>query len=258
MNTIIVRLNNNNPIISTSTDNKKGYKCSTPEFHILHELYLGKGLAIDRDTLLEVGWSGRIVSPNSVPVAITNLRKILKDISGINLIYTKKGLGYGLETRQSNIQFDFITDNISPIPNTAPPQKNFNSKHIFSTLIISLSLFFIPFAITKTLTHKKPKINIYTNGINKLITKSEINNTIDNQAINLIIKSLNYQIIDSVDFYDIAKEFKKNKNTIIFNHTAELFSIYCVYNSHDNINTYATNSETAALDILKDGTICQN
>ncbi|GAB1040505.1 winged helix-turn-helix domain-containing protein [Shewanella algae] len=256
---ITARQNNDNPIIKTDT---KGYKCSTPEFYILKELYLSRGQAVSRDKLLDAGWHGRIVSPNSIPVAIANLRRIFREISGNNIIFTKKGFGYGLDTLQGNIQLEFINDNINPVYTeavTPTPQKtNFSLRRILYITSISLALFFVPFAITKALTHTPPRIKIYTNGINKIITISRIKNTIDKQAINSVIEELNYQLIGTVDFYEIGRTIKDNRDTIILSHRSGLFSIDCINKSHNSINTYVSYADASILNKLKDGTVCQS
>ncbi|WP_221051691.1 winged helix-turn-helix domain-containing protein [Shewanella algae] len=233
---ITARQNNDNPIIKTDT---KGYKCSIPEFYILKELYLSRGQAVSRETLgCRLAWKNCF--PNSIPVAIANLRRIFREISGNNIIFTKKGFGYGLDTLQGNIQLEFINDNINPVYTeavTPTPQKtNFSLRRILYITSISLALFFVPFAITKALTHTPPRIKIYTNGINKIITISRIKNTIDKQAINSVIEELNYQLIGTVDFYEIGRTIKDNRDTIILSHRSGLFSIDCINKSHNSIN----------------------
>lgn len=74
-------------------------------------MYNNKGQAVSRDKLLSTGWNGRVVSPNSIPVAIANLRRVFREISGNELIFTVKGFGYGLDTMQDHIKIEFMLDN---------------------------------------------------------------------------------------------------------------------------------------------------
>ncbi|WP_339087099.1 winged helix-turn-helix domain-containing protein [Shewanella chilikensis] len=173
---ITVRLNNGNPTISTNT---RRYKCSTPELYILKEMYNNKGQAVSRDKLLSTGWNGRVVSPNSIPVAIANLRRVFREISGNELIFTVKGFGYGLDTMQDHIKIEFMLDNQEKPPteqgqNTESASQSKQSQpssiKIISIIMASISLFFIPFTIKISMTENLPEVDIYTDGKAKIIT----------------------------------------------------------------------------------------
>ncbi|NLQ21382.1 hypothetical protein HGO26_00565 [Shewanella sp. S-1] len=71
----------------------KKYKCALSEMMIIERLYYKKGCVISKSDLANIGWPGRVVSSNSVPVAIANLRKIIREQHKSEVIITDKG-GY--------------------------------------------------------------------------------------------------------------------------------------------------------------------
>ena len=66
-------------------DNEKSFSITIPESSVLRRLVEEDGEVVSRDELIVDGW-GRpdIIGPNSLPVAITNLRKIL-DLNNIKI-----------------------------------------------------------------------------------------------------------------------------------------------------------------------------
>ncbi|WP_335921056.1 hypothetical protein, partial [Shewanella algae] len=81
---------------------------------------------------------------------------------------------------------------------------------------------------------------------------------ISGAADHLIAASLNYQLIGTVDFYEIGRTIKDNRDTIILSHRSGLFSIDCINKSHNSINTYVSYADASILNKLKDGTVCQS
>ncbi len=69
-------------------------KLSTSECYILQYLIEHSGEIVKRNTLLDVGWPNKIVVPNSLNVAIANIRKALRHKA--DLIITIKGCGFTL------------------------------------------------------------------------------------------------------------------------------------------------------------------
>ncbi|MGS4880427.1 winged helix-turn-helix domain-containing protein [Photobacterium damselae] len=67
-------------------------KLSASETKILQYLIDNSGEIVSRETLLEIGWPEKIVVPNSLNVAIANLRKAFKTKNEI--IITIKGAGF--------------------------------------------------------------------------------------------------------------------------------------------------------------------
>lgn len=75
-------------------DNRNVIKLAHAEFMIVNYLYNNRHLVIDKSVLEKIGWD-RPISARSLPVAVTNLRRLLKDIIGpIECIATKTGIGY--------------------------------------------------------------------------------------------------------------------------------------------------------------------
>ncbi|CAK4076564.1 winged helix-turn-helix domain-containing protein [Vibrio sp. 16] len=76
--------------------NDKSFSITIPESYVLKRLLEAKGEVVDKNTLISEGW-GRpdIIGPNSLPVAITNLRKIL-DLSSVKIVNVPRK-GYRLE-----------------------------------------------------------------------------------------------------------------------------------------------------------------
>jgi DNA-binding winged helix-turn-helix (wHTH) protein len=77
-------------------DNDKSFSITMPESSVLRKLLEANGEVVNKNELISEGW-GRpdIIGPNSLPVAITNLRKIL-DLSGVKIINVPRK-GYRLD-----------------------------------------------------------------------------------------------------------------------------------------------------------------
>ncbi|MCE7635814.1 helix-turn-helix domain-containing protein [Vibrio fluvialis] len=73
---------------------KVRYKCSYAESAILAHLLNHKGEYYSKENLASIGWPGKLVSKNSVPVSIANLRKILKNHTQLDIIINEKNKGY--------------------------------------------------------------------------------------------------------------------------------------------------------------------
>lgn len=70
------------------------YKCSYAEAAILENLLKHKGDFYTKEDLATIGWPGKLVSKNSVPVSIANLRKIFKNHTQLDVISNEKNKGY--------------------------------------------------------------------------------------------------------------------------------------------------------------------
>nr|WP_232847039.1 winged helix-turn-helix domain-containing protein [Shewanella nanhaiensis] len=68
---------------------------SPNEVNILSELIIYKE-GCSREYLLQNCWEGKVVSANSVTVAIANIRTVAKQLGLFDLIRTKRGEGYQL------------------------------------------------------------------------------------------------------------------------------------------------------------------
>lgn len=74
-------------------ENEK-YKSPYSEYAILKKLLNEKNHYFTIEDLMLIGWPDRVVSVNSVPVAITNLRKIFKHHTAQKVILNTQNLGY--------------------------------------------------------------------------------------------------------------------------------------------------------------------
>lgn len=86
-------------------------KLSASETKILQYLIDNNGEIISRDKLLEIGWPDKVVVPNSLNVAIANLRKAFKTKNEI--IITIKGAGFTIAKNtfiQHQIQPEIVSD----------------------------------------------------------------------------------------------------------------------------------------------------
>ena len=67
------------------------------EMRILQELINAQGGFVSRQAIIEVCWQGEdFIDDNTLAVNVARLRKKLKNMGFENLIFTKKGVGYGL------------------------------------------------------------------------------------------------------------------------------------------------------------------
>lgn len=74
------------------------YKCSYSESAILSNLLANKGKFYTKEELATIGWPNKLVSKNSVPVAIANVRKIFKSHTNLDVITNEKNKGYTVLT----------------------------------------------------------------------------------------------------------------------------------------------------------------
>lgn len=81
------------------------YRLSSPEVNIFLSLYNNRGIGLSKDELLQIGWPDRVVTSNSIIVAIANLRKALRNHFPEELITTTTS-GYLLS---NNIDVNVIT-----------------------------------------------------------------------------------------------------------------------------------------------------
>lgn len=98
-------------------DNEKSFSITIPESSVLRRLVEEDGEVVSRDDLIVDGW-GRpdIIGPNSLPVAITNLRKIL-DLNNIKITNVPRK-GYRIDL--SEIQWTQAQESSSQETNFPP------------------------------------------------------------------------------------------------------------------------------------------
>lgn len=73
-------------------DNK--YRLPFSEYTIFRSLVENKGIYFSNEELITLGWPNKVVSSNSVPVAITNVRKLLRQHTPARVINNTKNKGY--------------------------------------------------------------------------------------------------------------------------------------------------------------------
>ena len=99
------------PQKSAYTNQEVTTKLSASETKILQFLIDNSGEIISREKLLEIGWPDKVVVPNSLNVAIANLRKAFK--SKNEIIITIKGAGFTIANNtfiQQQLQPDVTID----------------------------------------------------------------------------------------------------------------------------------------------------
>lgn len=69
-------------------------RLNTSESYVLMHLYLHKGDLVSKDTLLDIGWPGKVVTPNSLNMAIKNIRSCFEKINCDDVIITHVKRGY--------------------------------------------------------------------------------------------------------------------------------------------------------------------
>ncbi|WP_297481998.1 winged helix-turn-helix domain-containing protein [uncultured Photobacterium sp.] len=100
------------PQKSAYTNQEATTKLSASETKILQFLIDNSGEIISREKLLEIGWPDKVVVPNSLNVAIANLRKAFK--SKNEIIITIKGAGFTIANNtfiQQQFQPEVVIDN---------------------------------------------------------------------------------------------------------------------------------------------------
>ena len=77
---------------------KQKVELTKSENIVLHELIENRSSIVTRDTLMDALWNtNEFVSDNTLNVLISRLRTKLKEMTGYDVILTKKGQGYYIE-----------------------------------------------------------------------------------------------------------------------------------------------------------------
>lgn len=122
--------------------NNQPYPISVPESKILQLLIKNTNKSIDKNSLIVSAWDHPdFIGPNSLAVAISNIRKILK-YDDIIIINTPR-IGYKLSYKEKEIyQENTIKENIT-ITNHSNKLKSIFSSSPFQLMIFSLLTYFI-------------------------------------------------------------------------------------------------------------------
>ncbi|GAD77816.1 winged helix-turn-helix domain-containing protein [Vibrio azureus] len=136
-------------------NNGKSISITIPESYILHKLIKQKNELVYRDELVIDAWGSiDIIGPNSLPVAITNLRKIL-DFDNIKIVNIPKQ-GYMIKLPEPKIVTEVQLDedelealseiNTLNIDRRSPNHYSiYKTKRLYLTLFIFLSCLYIIF-----------------------------------------------------------------------------------------------------------------
>lgn len=125
---------------------------SVSEVLVLQYLMNHAGKLVTKEILLDIGWPGKVVLPNSLTVAIKNIRKALADISTSYYIETRhrKGYIFHIDNTALITNVGLSTDDISsdkPLPATQNVTKitAHDSNHFKTafTFVINLIFYFI-------------------------------------------------------------------------------------------------------------------
>ncbi|MCY9829268.1 winged helix-turn-helix domain-containing protein [Vibrio chagasii] len=137
----------------------KSFSITIPESRILYKLIQTPNDVVDKNTLILEAWgSAEIIGPNSLPVAITNLRKVLK-LKNIQIINAPKKGYYiqipDLDSKNVNFKVGVVSNNenkeIEPkITLDAPTQQINNDEEtplwsMYLSILLILFSFYIIF-----------------------------------------------------------------------------------------------------------------
>ena len=173
-----------------SPDGLVAKRLSYAEMAILIALIDAKGNAVSRDKLMILGWPGKIVVANSLNMAISSLRRMLRELEIGNVIVTIPKVGFRLEKHyllayingdlceeqhnnfsSSNVALEVEFNNhegtirevADELVDIAKPR---NHHGLFFKKTISLILFFNLFSLLQLTSHK-PRLacEIVTDGV---------------------------------------------------------------------------------------------
>lgn len=219
------------------------YRISESEFYILEALFNNVGSTMDRGALSAIGWEGRIVSPNSIPVAINNLRRVLDNIAGDNSIYTEKGVGYGFKNNlKINIQF---TSNKSKIHSSPKKKEKKVNKFFWCNFVFLLIIF-----IYNLFLDKKILVDIYSKKtLIALVAKGD-----DNVVIELILNKQGYKFEDTLSLKEIH-ERGELKQWVVVNVNSGNYVLDCV-GKDGKVIALTSNKDSDLINVLSSDTGC--
>ncbi|MDV6250072.1 transcriptional regulator [Vibrio sp. EA2] len=278
-------MNNNNIEVSVSDEggsyfiivDQVKYKCSYAESVILTSLLKNKETFFTKEELAEIGWPNKLVSKNSVPVAIANIRKILKQHTNLDVITNEKNKGYSVliskvELSNSDVANDIATDeqehserkdgtnNDEPLEEVkvAPPTtetrfgihsiKIWLSKGIgFPLLIINIVIIML-FIFNDNNTPELPKFNVI-NGKGYIAIYPEENRekftTLFKDRINSNEESMNLSSLED----KLSVAVKSKKSVLFMNKIGDRVVIDCLLN--DELLSYSGNDINTIIDELE-------
>ncbi len=253
------------------------YKCSYSESVILASLLKNKETFFTKEKLAEIGWPSKLVSKNSVPVAIANIRKILKNHIKLDVIINAKSKGYSVITNKvklvdTEVGIDFQSEaqkesddtiqNISNehvetekisfhLINNKKPLHSIN-RLIFSTIgypLFFINIIFSAFIImTNDYKLDLPSFNII-NGKDYIV----IHNSNDNDTISSLINEQNIIDSKSITFDTLEEKITtaiNSRNKVFFINTfGDRVVIDCIV--ENELFSYSGDDITSIIDELK-------
>lgn len=278
-------MNNNNIQVSISDEggsyfiivDQVKYKCSYAESVILTSLLKNKETFFTKEELAEIGWPNKLVSKNSVPVAIANIRKILKQHTNLDVITNEKNKGYSVlinkvELSSSDVANDIATDeqehskredgtnNDEPLEEVkvAPPTtetrlgthpiKTWLLKGIgFPLLIINIVIIMF-FIFKDSNTPSLPKFNVI-NGNDYIAVYPEKDRekftTLFKDRINSDEESMNLSSLED----KLSVAVKSSKSVLFINKIGDRLVVDCLLN--DELLSYSGNDVNTIISELK-------
>ena len=278
-------MNNNNIQVSISDEggsyfiivDQVKYKCSYAESVILTSLLKNKETFFTKEELAEIGWPNKLVSKNSVPVAIANIRKILKQHTNLDVITNEKNKGYSVlinkvELSSSDVANDIATDeqehsktedgtnNDEPLEEVKDPQpatetkfgihsiKTWLSKGMgFPLLIINIVIVMF-FIFKDSNTPELPKFNVI-NGNDYIAVFPEKDRekftTLFKDRINSDVESINISSLED----KVSVAVKSSKSVLFMNKIVDRLVVDCLLN--DELLSYSGNDVNTIISELK-------
>lgn len=219
------------------------YKCSYADSAILSQLLHNKGQFFSRDDLAAIGWPGKLVSKNSVPVSIANLRKIFKNHTKLDVISNEKNKGYviqvdkiklvGVETNQERPLETTANNEPSELVEAVSKPKINRTKLFLSKLalypLLFVNIVLLIIALFYNQTALEPSEVKVINSENYVAVF-----TGDSQVLSHLESMKSSQESTLKGFLDIEEELKlarqENKNIYFINSSGERVVIDCLVN----------------------------
>ncbi len=219
------------------------YKCSYADSAILSQLLHNKGQFFSRDELATIGWPGKLVSKNSVPVSIANLRKIFKNHTKLDVISNEKNKGYvvqvdkiklvDVDIKQEKPQEPISNDQSPELVNVVSKPKTNRIKSFASKLAL-YPLLFVNIALLMIVLFYKQTAQVPSEV--KVINSDNYVAvfTGDSQVLTHQESVITSQESTLRGFQDIEEELKlakqENKNIYFINSSGERVVIDCLVN----------------------------
>lgn len=245
------------------------YKCSYAESAILHTMLQNKGNFYSKEELATIGWPGKLVSKNSVPVSIANLRKIFKNHTKLDVITNEKNKGYVIivdkvkliakaettETGRQHEQPSVSNINVAtPVSTSGVNQSKLNTIKMVMSRSMAYPLFvvniaFLLFVISYNQSDLENfKINVVKSD-NYIAVSTNDSNILTQFKKDKIDKKTDHDSFTSIE-KDITLAKQENKNIIFINSLGDRVVIDCL--AEDKLVSYSGNDIDAIISELNE------